>query len=166
MHEPGPGGGDELAEQIRDGRGRLLDQARHLSDEALRARPDAEDWSVIEVLAHLPDVDEHWLAQALAIRDNPDHVFVHFDDERWKREHPNVRDEPLPAVLQAMQAAHDAVLATLAHLDEDDLDRAAKHPRGIAYTVRDVFLRYPTHDENHASQIASIKQRLGTGHRP
>jgi uncharacterized damage-inducible protein DinB len=160
VSEPGPGDAAGLIERIRDGRGRLLEQTRGLSDGALRTRPDAEEWSIVEVLAHLPDVDQHWLAQALAIRDNPEHLFVHFDDDRWKREHLDVRSAPLPAVLQAMQSAHDTVLATLAQLDADDLDRTARHPRDIPYTVRDVFLRYPAHDENHANQIAGIRQRL------
>jgi uncharacterized damage-inducible protein DinB len=160
VHKPGPGEAVELIERIRNGRRRLIEQTGDLSDEALRTRSDTEEWSVIEVLAHLPDVDRHWLAQALAIRDNPDHVFVHFDDDRWKRGHPDVRSEPLAAVLQSMQAAHEAVLATLAQLDDDDLQRTARHPRGIPYTVRDVFLRYPAHDENHANQIAGIRKRL------
>jgi uncharacterized damage-inducible protein DinB len=160
VNQPGPGDAAELIERIRDGRGRLLEETLGLSDETLRTRPDAEEWSVIEVLAHLPDVDQHWLAQALAIRDHPEHLFVHFDDDRWKREHPDVRSAPLSSVLQAMQAAHDTVLATLAQLDSADLERTARHPRGIPYTVLDVFLRYPVHDENHANQIAGIRSRL------
>jgi uncharacterized damage-inducible protein DinB len=150
----------ELAERIRESRRRLVEQIGVLTDEALRTRPDDREWSIVEVLAHLPDVDRHWLAQALAIRADPEHTFVHFDDERWKIEHPDVRSEPLDAVLQAMQAAHETVLATLAQLDGDDLGRTARHPRGIPYAVRDVFLRYPAHDENHANQIAGIRSRL------
>ena len=160
MNQPGPGDAADLIERIRDGRRRLLEETRGISDETLRTRPNAEEWSVIEVLTHLPDVDRHWLAQALAIRDNPDHLFVHFDDDRWKREHPDARSTPRAAVLQAMQAAHETVLATLAQLDADDLSRTARHPRGIPYTVRDVFLRYPAHDENHANQIAGIRTRI------
>lgn len=151
----------DLAERIRDARGRLIEQIDGLTDQALRARPDPEEWSIVEVLAHLPNVDRHWLAQALAIRDNPEHLFVHFDDDRWKREHPDVRGEPLNVVLQAMHAAHDTVLTTLSQMSDTDLQRTARHPRGIPYTVRDVFLRYPAHDESHAQQIAGIRRRLG-----
>lgn len=62
MNEPGPGAAADLIERIRHGRVRLIDQTRGLSNETLRTRPDAEEWSVIEVLAHLPDVNHHWLA--------------------------------------------------------------------------------------------------------
>jgi uncharacterized damage-inducible protein DinB len=146
---------------MRESRGRLVEQIGGLADEALRTRPDAEEWSIVEVLAHLPDVDHHWLAQALAIPDDPEHLFVHFDDDRWKRDHPDVRGEPVDAVLQAMHVAHDIVLTSLTQLSDADLQRTARHPRGIPYTVRDVFLRYPVHDDNHAEQIAGIRSRLG-----
>lgn len=151
----------DLTERIRAGRKHLLDQISGLADEALGRRPEEGEWSVVEVLAHLPDVDRHWLEQALLIRDNPDHIFVHFDDERWKRNHPAVRQIPLDVILRAMQGTHEAVLETLLRMTESDLARTARHPRGIPYTVRDVFLRYPAHDRNHAEQITAIRRRLG-----
>jgi hypothetical protein len=152
---------DALREMIRSAREDLLDRAVGLTDEALRMRPSEDEWSIIEVLAHLADVDRHWLAQALAIRDKPAHVFVHFDDARWRAEHAEVRREALTDIEQKMRAAHSAVLRTLAHLSVGDLSRAGKHPRGTPYTVRDVFLRYPAHDRNPAEQISSIRDSLG-----
>lgn len=49
----------------------------------LQARPAEGEWSIVEVPAHLVDVDRHCLGRALAMRDDPSHLSVHFDDERW-----------------------------------------------------------------------------------
>ena len=126
----------------------------------LRRRPAEDQWSIIEVLAHLVDVDYHWLQQALAIRDNPGHAFIHFDDARWKLEHPQVRDVPLSQVMEALQESHRAVVQTLAELRSEDLERVGKHPRGTRYSVGDVFNRYLHHDQCHTEQIASIREQV------
>jgi uncharacterized damage-inducible protein DinB len=153
--------GAALVRTLTDSRHRLLGTINGVSDADLRRRPADDEWSMIEVLAHLADVEAHWLGQALAIRDDPEHLFVHFDDERWKREHPAVRDEPPAQVLARVERAHRAVLETLAGLTPHDLDRAGRHPRGAPYTVREVFRRYAAHDENHTAQLAAIRARLG-----
>ncbi len=152
---------DELVEQLVTARKELLQQIAGLADESVRTRPGEGDWSIIEVLAHLIDVDRHYLAQALAIRDNPGHLFVHFDDESWKTEHPDVEDWPLAEVLGALESSFQEVMESLASLDDEDLQRVGRHPRGIPYKVRDVFLRWPTHDRNHTQQIRAVRAALG-----
>jgi hypothetical protein len=96
----------------------------------------------------------------MAIGASPQHLFVHFDDQRWKREHAHARELPLLGVLREIVSSHRAVLEALAALSPADLDRAGRHPRGVPYTVREVFLRYPVHDQNHAAQIDGIRARL------
>ena len=117
--------------------------------------------------SHLVDVDRHWLHEALAIRDDTDHVFVHFDDERWKADHPDAREESLESVPASPAESHAAVIAALEGMSEGDLNRAGHHPtRGHPYTAADVFERYVAHDANHAAQIAAAgglnRRRSGT----
>jgi uncharacterized damage-inducible protein DinB len=153
-------GGPELATHLRATRAALLNQIEGLTDTELRQCPPNGDWSIIEVLAHLVDVDVHWLAQAQAIHRDPAHLFIHFDDERWKREHPEVRLTPHLELVQRLAASHRTVVDTLAALTPQDLARPGRHPRGIPYTVRDVFLRYPAHDQGHTAQIEAIRRQL------
>jgi DinB superfamily len=97
--------GQRLAAKLKTARDRLLVGAQHVSEgdspwrpapgggaEIASSAPAAGippgEWSVVEILSHLVDVDRHWLREALAIRDDSDHVFVHFDDERWKEDPP------------------------------------------------------------------------------
>jgi uncharacterized damage-inducible protein DinB len=149
-------GADELGEMLRVSRQALLNAASGISPERAARRPADGEWSVLEVLAHLVDVDYHWATQALAMRDNPQHMFVGFDDDAWKNEHADIRETPLTVVLALLNESHASVLFHLASMGDADLNAPGLHPRAIPYTVRDVFLRYPAHDENHTRQIREI----------
>src|SRR3954452_10351565 len=79
--------GQDLSKRMRASRRALIAAAEGVPAARLVARPSDDAWSVVEVLAHLIDVDYHYLSQAVAIRDGKDHLFVGFDDARWKAEH-------------------------------------------------------------------------------
>jgi uncharacterized damage-inducible protein DinB len=147
---------EQIAETLKASRSALLQAASGITPERAVLRPADSEWSVLEVLAHLVDVDYHWATQALAMRDNPTHMFVGFDDDVWKAEHADIRETPLGDILALLAESHEAVLYHLASMSDDDLDAPGRHPRGVPYTVRDVFLRYPPHDENHTRQIEEI----------
>lgn len=145
-----------MAEQIRAARTALIRRIEGRPEALLRQRPSGDEWSAVEIVAHLAAVDLHWLAQAIALLQNSAHVFVPFDDEAWKANHPRVRDQPIDTVLRTVAASHSAVLAALSALNAADLERPGRHPRGIPYTAGDVFRRYLTHDRAHADQISNV----------
>jgi hypothetical protein len=146
----------DLAATLRASRRVLLQTASGVTPESAVKRPADGEWSVIEVLAHLIDTDYHYAAQAVAMRDKPPHMLAYFNDGAWKEEHANVRELALVDVLARLDESHNAVLRQLASMSAEDLDAPGLHPRGIPYTVRDVFLRLPAHDENHTRQIEEI----------
>ncbi len=153
---------DELMEELGSAREELLRQSEGLPDSILRQRPATDEWSMIEVLAHhIDDVDYHYLNETFAIRDNPEHTFKVFDDERWKADHTELPRMPVQQIMDDLKESHRTVLGAVALMTSDELERAGIHPRRGAYTVRDVLLRFPAHDRNHAKQIESIRNRLG-----
>jgi len=152
---------NELVEELRNARQQLLREAEGLPVSLLRKQPSRNEWSIIEILAHLIDVDYYYLSQALTIRDDPGHMFVYFDDERWKAEHFRVLEEPIDQILRRLRESHDAVQRAVSQLTEDELQTVGAHPTRGTYTVRDALLRFPTHDRNHAEQVRSVRQRLG-----
>ena len=111
---------------------------------------------MLEVLAHFIDTDYHYAAEALAMREGPNHMLVHFDDDAWKSDHAGIRETPFVEILASLAASHEYVLKLLESMSDADLDVPGRHPRGIPYTVRNVFLRWPQHDENHTRQIEEI----------
>ena len=146
----------DLTETLKASRGALLAAAYGVTHERAVMRPSEGEWSVLEVFAHFVDCDYHYALQALAMRDNPNHMLVHFDDVVWKAEHADIRDTPFANIVARLHESHESVLYHLASMSDDDLDSPGLHPRGIPYSVRQVFLRYPQHDENHTRQIQEI----------
>jgi uncharacterized damage-inducible protein DinB len=157
---PSVGDSAELAARLRASRHAMMSEALQVELNLVATRPMSDEWSVLEVVAHMIDVDRHWLEQALAMRDKADHLFVHFDDAQWKEEHSAILEARWPDVLKAIDASHADVLGGLEQMTRSELARPGKHPRGIPYTVGDVFLRYPAHDESHARQIREIVEQL------
>ncbi|MDP2674574.1 MAG: DinB family protein [Dehalococcoidia bacterium] len=151
----------ELVSRLSESREAFLRQALQVPNGLVTNRPRSHEWSVLEIVAHMSDVDSHYLKQAVAMRDGRDHLFIYFDDTRWKSEHPAILDTPWDEVLLRIRQSHARVLVTLSQLTDSELARPGRHPRGIPYTVRDVFLRYPRHDQNHTEQIRTTLKRLG-----
>jgi hypothetical protein len=105
------------------------------------------------------DVDDFYLGQALLLRDLPGAAFSYFDDEGWKVVHPSPDGFEFDDVLRRLDASHQRVLDATMQFSDEELTRPGVHPRGIPYTMRDVLLRFPAHDENHRRQIAAIRGR-------
>jgi uncharacterized damage-inducible protein DinB len=149
-----------LVDDLRNARSELLAACQNVSDGDVHRRPNGSGWAIIELLAHLPDVDRYYLRQAKLLRDVPGHTFVYFDDEAWARENPDAIDRDAHAVKLAMAAAHEEVLRWAGALTADELDRAGGHPRRDRVSVREMVERIANHDRTHARQAVEIRRAL------
>jgi uncharacterized damage-inducible protein DinB len=151
----------EIAENLRRTRAALWASIEGLSQEAMRRRPAEGDWSVAEVLGHLPEADYFYLQQALMGRNLLVHALEYFDDIRWKAEHPTPESVDIARCIARLQRSHASVLTVLSGLDDKELSRPIAHRRGIPYSVGDTFLRLSDHDRVHAAQIVDIRRAFG-----
>ena len=149
-----------LVDQLKSTRARFLEAVQDVSDAEAKQRPAGDEWSIIEVLAHMIDVDDYYLGQASQVRDQPGAAFTYFDDAAWKLAHPSPEEFELKVVLQELNASHQRVLAGAAALTSEDLRHLVVHPRGIPYTARDILLRFSPHDDNHRKQIIVLRKAL------
>ena len=149
-----------LVDDVRNARSDLLVSCQDVSDADLRRRPPDGAWAVIELLAHLPDVDRYYLSQAKQLRDVPGHMFVYFDEEAWARENPDAIERDARAVKLAMAGAHDEVVRWAGSLTPEELDRAGGHPQRGAVTVREMVQRIAGHDRSHTQQVLTIRRAL------
>lgn len=147
----------EIAASLRRSREEFVTLVTSIGAGEAARRPAAGGWSVIDLLAHMPEVDWFYLQQALAARNVSDHRFVYFDDIRWEGERVARAVQPsFEALIESLAASHRAVLAVVDELTDDELARSTAHPRGIPYTVGDIFRRLAAHDEIHVAQIREI----------
>lgn len=149
-----------LVDELRNARSELLTVCQDVLDADLRRRPADGEWSVIELLAHMPDVDRYYLSQAQKLRDVPGHTFVYFDEEAWARENADAIDRDPRDVRLAMAAAHDEVVRWARSLTPEELDRAGSHPRRDTISVREMLERITNHDRRHTEQVRAIRRAL------
>ena len=156
-----------LVDDLRNARSELLTACQDVSDADLHRRPQGSQaepveagWAVIELLAHLPDVDRYYLSQAQAIRDVPGHTFVYFDEEAWRRENVDAIERDARVVKLAMAAAHEEVVRWTGSLTSDELDRVGGHPKRGSISVREMVQRIVNHDRTHTEQIRTIRRAL------
>ena len=149
-----------LVDDLRNARSELLTACQDVSDADLRRRPEEAGWAIIELLAHLPDVDRYYLSQAQALRDVPGHNFVYFDEEGWAREHADAIEQDAKGVKLAMALAHEEVVRWTRSLTPEELDRAGGHPRDESISVREMIQRIANHDRSHTEQVRAIRRAL------
>jgi uncharacterized damage-inducible protein DinB len=151
----------DIAESIRQARAAFWASIEGLSQEDMRRRPAARDWSIAEILGHLPEADYFYLQQALMGRNLLVHALEYFDDIRWRAEYPTPESVDIDRCLARMQRSHGSALTVVSGLDDEELSRPIAHRRGIPYSVADVFLRLSDHDGVHAAQVWDIRTALG-----
>lgn len=152
-------GSMELVASLKKARISFLRSIEGLEQPAMKLRPAVGEWSIIEILAHMPAVDDCYLSQALEVTRSPGIRFDYFDDEAWKVAHPSPDSFELSHVFGSLQEAHNRVIAGATSLRAEALLLPCLHPRGIPYTVRDILARLPAHDANHQLQIEEVRSQ-------
>ena len=156
-----------LVDDLRNARSELLTTCQDVSEADLRRRPAPRQakpveagWAIIELLAHLPDVDRYYLSQAQQIRDVPGHTFVYFDEEAWGRDNDDAIERDVRTVKLSMSAAHGEVVRWTRSLTPEELDRTGGHPKRDSISVREMLQRIANHDRTHTAQVRAIRRAL------
>lgn len=125
-------------------------------DPAAHARPAAEEWSAVEVLAHVAEFMPFWTSQAVAVakREQDGEPFGRTRDDPGRlapiAEHG--KDNVATATKRVRDALEQAV-SNLREIDPARWERTGKTPQGELETVRQIIrTRVIAHLEEHANQ--------------
>jgi hypothetical protein len=132
---------------------RLL--AQGVDDEQARWRPDADSWSILEVICHLLDEERKDFRVRLDITlHKPDETWPGIDPAGWVTEH-NYNEQVLAASLQAFHEEREASLAWLKRLEAPDWEASYEAPWG---TMRagDLLASWVAHDLLHMRQLVEL----------
>ncbi len=144
---------------LKRGSALLEHVTRDMGDAALRARPQPEKWSPIEIVAHLADTElvyGYRIRQVLA-DSNP--TFAPIDQDAWAEQF-HYREAALADKLELFRTARKATLNLLSRAKPEDLERKGFHPEYQKhYTLGDLVQRLADHDANHLGQIERLKQQ-------
>lgn len=130
-----------------------------LPEKTLRYKPAPDKWSILEILAHLADVEivyGYRIRQMLADR-KP--VIAPIDQDDWARNLGYVEAVPAELVaLYGLNRHHN--LRLLRRLKPGDLEKSAFHPEDQKHvTVAEMVERMGTHGLNHLEQIERLKKQ-------
>jgi uncharacterized damage-inducible protein DinB len=131
-----------------------------LSDDAIRRRPAPGDWAVIEVVAHMADVDERARARLrrMLAEDNP--FLPAFDQEALAEERGYIAMD-LAEELARYQQTRAAHIADLEALEASRWLRPGHHEASGDLTVELYEAHVASEDVDHLAQIARIVDAVG-----
>jgi uncharacterized damage-inducible protein DinB len=131
----------------------LKGQVQGLSDDALRFRPSPGEWSIVEIIGHITDVEAVWpgrIRQMLAT-DNPALARV---DNDWVRQR-DYQNKQVPALLQTLAERRAEFVELMRPLRAAQLARTGVHPTRGPLTVAGASAALADHDRQHLAQIVA-----------
>jgi uncharacterized damage-inducible protein DinB len=155
----------EVIEQIRQARQKLLEAVEGLPDDAMLRPGVVGMWSVKDVLAHL-SVWESELITALAQLERPKSVpgivkIEEIDDWNDEQYRENVR-RGLDVVREDFDGVHKHLIKTIEQLDDKTLDDVRKFPwmegEPLWYLVAENGF---WHEQEHADEIRQWREKEG-----
>ncbi len=122
------------------------------SDSVLSRRPDARNWAAKEVVCHLRDTEESFMARFQTLLAMVDPALFAIEQERWAEERQYLRHDAA-AALAAFRRRREESLQFLRSLTPEQWQRGGIHPARGRITYGDFVTLMAWHDDNHLDQL-------------
>ena len=134
----------------------LIRTLRVVDEAAARWAPDPQQWSILDVVAHLGYIEPLYLARLRRIAEqaNPFEPYLHPD----RSAHDLSRS--LNELLQVFILRRADTLVFLRDLQQSDWARKVTHETLGAGTLRDHVQMLVDHDSDHLQQIVTLREQM------
>jgi hypothetical protein len=133
--------------------------AQGLNDAQLRERVEPNEWTVLEIVAHLRDAEEllAWRIDKVLTEEHPTFAYAGVDERVRAHDYNrgNLRD-----YVDEFAARRAKIVAQLEALSEADWARTAFHQTYGELTMQGVVEIFVNHDAEHLRQLQRIVERL------
>ncbi|MCM3872636.1 MAG: DinB family protein [Pyrinomonadaceae bacterium] len=138
---------------------RVASLVKDLSEPDLRARNSSEEFSVVENVCHLRDIEIEGYTQRIVkiLREN-NPLLPDIDGSRLAVER-EYQSQNLSEALQAFADARKRNTQTLKGLVAEQLDREGTLEGVGSVTIRGLLLMMRDHDADHIRELSSIRER-------
>jgi uncharacterized damage-inducible protein DinB len=118
----------------------------------LSKRPDDANWSAKEVVCHIRDIEESFMARMQLIMTMDEPKFLPVEPDRWAAERQYQRNDAEEA-LRAFRARREESLKLLRSLRPEQFERGGLHATRGRMTIADFVALMAWHDDNHLEQL-------------
>jgi hypothetical protein len=149
-----------IERQIHDGIDEILRLVKGKSEEVILWKPDAEQWSIMEILCHVEEAMIYWVNELQSVIKQPENSWGRglLDETRLKAiAEANVRK--VQAAVAGVEAAHVKVKQAFIGITEDELNIEATHrnpkfgTKPMSFLVQHFIIE---HLITHANQIRRV----------
>jgi hypothetical protein len=130
-----------------------------LEEEAVLWKPDAESWSIKEVIYHLAFEEifdfRKYIGQIFNCSSDPE---LEETRDTWTKDDPR-KEEPLEDLLRLFTNERDKSLAWLGKLEDQDWDQEITFPWG-SLKAGDFLISWQAHDLLHLRQLVELRYTL------
>lgn len=131
-----------------------------VDDEQARHKPSPQDWSLLEVIAHLYDEErEDFRTRVDILLHRPEDPWPPIDPPGWVTERKYNEREPLTA-LQDYARERNRSLAWLASLESPDWSSTGSTPWGGTMSAGEMLYCWLAHDMLHLRQMVELHYHL------
>lgn len=130
-----------------------------LASAQLQALPVEGEWSIQQILIHLPDSEAVGYERIRRIIAEEQPTLQPYDEDAWARNLHYQQQDPLLA-LELFKLLRQSSAALLHQLPTATWERTGLHIENGPMSLYTVFQTYLNHGEVHLQQIESVKQRL------
>ena len=123
-----------------------------VDDALLSRRPDGTNWSAREVICHVRDIEESFMARLQIIMLMNEPKFLPVEPDRWAEERQYQRNDAMEA-LQAFRMRRDESLKFLRGLKVEQWERGGIHATRGHMSIKDFVGLMAWHDDNHLDQL-------------
>ncbi len=137
---------------IRDFPARLTELVTPLSEAQLNARPLANEWTIRQIVHHLPDSHINSVIRLKLILTSDHPLLQPYDQEKWALLL-DVDGTPIQASLDILTGLHERWCNLLDSLTDEQRQRTGYHPDNGDMTPDDLVVVYSDHCDAHVEQI-------------
>ncbi len=153
----------EIAAAVQQGHDAVLRNIAGLTGLQAQHKPAADDWCVLETMAHIVTVKRICVALATSLSAStlPPGFGPHFEEARAQDGVTVVRFDTVAEARVAAEAAHNELLALIARIDDADLETRFRHYIFGSLHAREWCCFQRVHDGDHFPQLARIRESAG-----
>lgn len=134
-----------------------------LPDRVLRYRPAPDKWCILEVLAHLADIEIIYAYRIRQMLADKEPVIAPMDQDEWAR-NLNYTNVPAPELVAVYALNRHHNLRLLRGVNPADLEKGAYHPElKRKFSLAEQVERIASHGSCHLDQIERLKKEAAHG---